>query len=213
MAVRRRRPALVLAGVLVLAGCGDAAEEPTEPAEPVEPADADPADVADDADDADDADPGDGPTDADLAVASTGLGEILVDGDGMTLYLFTEDPPGESVCEDACLEAWPPLVVDDEPVVGDGVDEALVDTITRDDGDTQVTYDQAPLYLWAADQAPGDVTGQGVQDVWFVVDPSGAAITDGGDADDPDDTTDAEDAADDGGDGADEEDDAVGRDY
>lgn len=114
--------------------------------------------------------------DAVLAVAESELGEILVDGDGMTLYLFTEDPPGESVCTDDCLAAWPPLLVDGEPSVGEGVDEALVGTLVRDDGSTQVTYDQAPLYRWASDSEPGDVTGQDVQGVWYVVSPDGEAI-------------------------------------
>lgn len=123
------------------------------------------------------------PADPDLAVAASDLGEILVDGDEMTLYLFTEDPPGESVCFDDCLTAWPPLLVDGEPSVGEGVDEALVGTLERDDGSTQVTYDDAPLYLWASDEQPGDVTGQDVQGVWFVVSPDGRAITEGADTD------------------------------
>ena len=115
---------------------------------------------------------------ADVELADTDLGEILVDGDGMTLYLFTTDPEGESVCADDCAVAWPPLVVDGDPVAGDGVDGSLIGTIERDDGDTQVAYDGAPLYTWAQDQEPGDVTGQGVQDVWFVVAPDGTPVTD-----------------------------------
>lgn len=112
----------------------------------------------------------------DLAVGLTALGEILVDGEGMTLYLFTSDPPGESVCTGGCLAAWPPLLVSGDPLVGEGVDPALVGTITRDDGTTQVTYADAPLYTWASDQQAGDVTGQGVQGVWFVVSPDGDAV-------------------------------------
>lgn len=124
-------------------------------------------------------------SDVDLALGDTEFGEVLVDGDGMTLYLFTEDPPGESVCVDDCLAAWPPLLVDDDPRVGEGVDAALVGTIDRDDGGVQVTYDDAPLYTWASDERPGDTTGQGVQDVWFVVTADGSAVTDAaGDAGD-----------------------------
>lgn len=115
---------------------------------------------------------------ADVAVADTELGEILVDDDGMTLYLFTNDPEGESVCVDDCAVAWPPLTVDGDPVAGDGVDGSMIGTIERDDGGTQVTYAGAPLYTWAQDEEPGDVTGQGVQDVWFVVAPDGTPISD-----------------------------------
>jgi predicted lipoprotein with Yx(FWY)xxD motif len=121
---------------------------------------------------------------ADLAVAASGFGDILVDGDGMTLYLFTNDRDGQSVCEDDCAAAWPPLVVDGEPVAGEGVDASLLGTTERDDGDTQVTYAGWPLYTWAQDQEPGDVTGQGVNDVWFVVAPDGEAITGSDDGED-----------------------------
>lgn len=150
---------------VLLIACGGESEPATAADETAVPEETDPADETD---------PGDAPVD--LAVGATDLGEVLVDGDGMTLYLFTQDPPGESVCEDDCLAAWPPLLVDGEPVAGDGVDRDLVDTIDRDDGTTQLTYDGAPLYRWASDQQPGDVSGQDVQGVWYVVAPDGAAI-------------------------------------
>ncbi|MFA9446058.1 hypothetical protein [Egicoccus sp. AB-alg6-2] len=114
----------------------------------------------------------------DVAVASTELGDVLVDADGMTLYLFTNDQDGQSVCEDDCAVAWPPLLVEDTPTAGAGVDPSLLGTTERSDGTTQVTYADWPLYTWASDQAPGDVTGQGVGGVWFVVDPQGEAIED-----------------------------------
>jgi predicted lipoprotein with Yx(FWY)xxD motif len=81
------------------------------------------------------------------------------------------------VCEDDCADAWPPLVVEGEPVPGQGVDGALLATTERSDGTTQVTYAGAPLYTWVQDQEPGDVTGQNVQEVWFVVSPAGDAVT------------------------------------
>jgi predicted lipoprotein with Yx(FWY)xxD motif len=120
--------------------------------------------------------------DAHVAVSSSEFGDILVDAEGMTLYLFTQDSDGQSVCEDGCATAWPPLLVDGAPVAGEGVDASLLDTIERSDGSTQVSYAGWPLYTWAQDQHPGDVTGQGVQEVWFVVSPEGEAIRD---ADEP----------------------------
>ena len=161
---------------LLLAACG---EEATEP------------DAGTDAEGAAEGS-AEAPADPDLAVGDSDLGEILVDADGMTLYLFTEDPPGESVCLDDCVAAWPPLVVDGEPSVGEGVDGDLVGTIDRDDGSTQVTYDDAPLYLWASDEQPGDVTGQEVQGVWYVVAPDGHAITEAAESEGAD--TEAEEA-------------------
>ena len=99
------------------------------------------------------------------------FGPILTDESGMALYLFTADSPGVSTCVDGCLAAWPPLLTDGEPSVQGAADATLLGTLTRDDGSVQVTYAGWPLYFFAADMAPGDVTGQGVNDVWFVVAP------------------------------------------
>ena len=113
---------------------------------------------------------------ASVMTADSDLGTILVDGSGMTLYLFTQDTQnsGESTCEGQCLAAWPPLL--GEPEAGKGVDQSMLGTITRTDGSTQVSYNGWPLYYWAKDSAPGDTTGQGVNDVWWVLDPDGNAI-------------------------------------
>jgi predicted lipoprotein with Yx(FWY)xxD motif len=112
---------------------------------------------------------------ATVALADTSLGEVLVDADGLTLYLFTKDTGGTSTCSGGCASTWPPLVVEGEPTAGDGVDEAELGTIERDDGSMQVTYHGKPLYLYAADSEPGDVAGQGVGDVWFAVTADGDA--------------------------------------
>jgi predicted lipoprotein with Yx(FWY)xxD motif len=104
------------------------------------------------------------------------LGTFLVDGDGRTLYLFTVDEPGVSNCDEACLQAWPPLLTAGAPAAAGSADAALLGTLTRDDGTLQVTYAGWPLYLFAADAAPGAVNGQGVNDVWFVVAPDGMMI-------------------------------------
>ena len=98
-------------------------------------------------------------------------GVILTDAEGMTLYLFTQDKAGESVCYGDCAEAWPPLVVDGSPNIPDGL-PGKFDTTERRDGSMQVTYGGMPLYYFVSDTAPGDATGQGVNDVWFVVNPS-----------------------------------------
>jgi len=109
-----------------------------------------------------------------VAVAESSLGSILVDGDGNTLYLFTPDNQGESVCYDQCEAAWPPLV--DDFTAGDGIDAALLGTAPRTDGTDQVTYNGWPLYYFANDAAPGDVNGQGVNDVWYILSPEGQGI-------------------------------------
>lgn len=106
------------------------------------------------------------------------FGPALVDGEGRTLYLFTNDTQnsGTSACSGDCLAKWPPLLSQGAPVAGTGVDATLLGTITRDDGTLQVTYNGWPLYYFADDTAPGDANGQGVGDVWFLVSPIGEAI-------------------------------------
>lgn len=113
--------------------------------------------------------------DATVAAAETELGTVLVDGEGMTLYMFMPDAQGPSTCVDQCLNAWPALA--GPATAGDGVDEALLGTAARpDDGTEQVTVDGWPVYYFAQDAAPGDVTGQGVGDVWFALDADGEPI-------------------------------------
>lgn len=100
------------------------------------------------------------------------LGTILTDLEGMTLYIFTRDEPGVSNCYDQCATNWPPLTIDEgEPVLAGGVPGEL-GVIERTDGTRQVTYNEMPLYYWVNDSEPGDTTGQGVNDVWFVVEPA-----------------------------------------
>jgi predicted lipoprotein with Yx(FWY)xxD motif len=113
---------------------------------------------------------------------STDFGTILVDSEGMSLYVFMADTQdgGTSACTDAeCIADWPPLSTDGDPVAGEGVDQTLLGTITRDDGTTQVTYNGWPLYNFSKDAAPGDTNGQGLEEfggLWYLVSPDGEAI-------------------------------------
>ena len=116
-----------------------------------------------------------------VAAADSDLGEIVVDAEGRTLYVFDEDDPGsgESVCTGECAATWPAAESVDDAPTADGVDGEL-GTIEREDGTLQVTLDGRPLYLFAGDGSPGDVTGQGVDGTWFVVGADGEKITEGG---------------------------------
>ena len=126
--------------------------------------------------------PSDMPSDTPPDMASAGaaainskkidLGTILVDSKGMTLYLFEKDKKGKSACDGACATALPPLLTDGDPTPGPGVNASLLGTTTRSDGTTQVTYHGWPLYYYAADKAPGDITGQDVDSFgadWYVI--------------------------------------------
>lgn len=104
------------------------------------------------------------------------LGAILVGEGGRTLYLFTKDTGGKSVCNDDCATNWPPLLVaaGAQLAPGAGV-TGTIGSVVRDDGTTQVTYRGAPLYYFAGDKGPGETSGQGLSGVWFVATPSGAS--------------------------------------
>ena len=107
------------------------------------------------------------------------LGSILVDDKGMTLYLYTKDTPGTSDCYGKCATAWPPLLTTGSPVAGEGVDASKLDTTTRTDGTVQVTYKSWPLYYYEKDKAPGDVVGQDVGGVWYVLSAAGDKVESG----------------------------------
>jgi len=110
-----------------------------------------------------------------VAAEVDGLGQVLTDGNGMTLYRFAKDAakPPKSNCDNACATAWPPLL-SDGPAEVTGVDAALVGTVIRTDGKKQVTVNGWPVYGFAKDTAPGKALGQGVDGNWAAVTPAGA---------------------------------------
>jgi predicted lipoprotein with Yx(FWY)xxD motif len=118
---------------------------------------------------------------ATLGVANDGnLGEILVNSQARTLYLFLKDSGTTSACTDACAAAWPPLRANGKPTLGTGASAPLLGTATRSDGNPQVTYHGHPLYLYAGDQEPGDTNGQGLTQFgggWFALSPAGDQVS------------------------------------
>ncbi len=103
--------------------------------------------------------------------------QILVDGEGRTLYVFKADTkPDTSACGTGCDETWPPVVTAGAPKNGAGVDAGDLSTFKRDDGSTQVAFSGKPLYYYASDTAAGDANGQGVGGSWYVVGKDGKKI-------------------------------------
>jgi predicted lipoprotein with Yx(FWY)xxD motif len=111
-----------------------------------------------------------------VAVANTGLGEVLVDAKGRTLYVFTKDKGDQSVCSGKCAVAWPALTVTGAATPGTGVEASLLSTSKQANGSSQVTYGGKPLYHFAGDKAPGDTNGQGLNGVWWVVKGDGSLV-------------------------------------
>jgi predicted lipoprotein with Yx(FWY)xxD motif len=105
-------------------------------------------------------------TAAPAKVADTSKGKALVDAKGMALYTFDRDTAGKSNCNGQCAQNWPPLIaVAGASAAGDWT------IVTRDDGSRQWAYKGKPLYLWVKDTKPGEVTGDGVNNVWHVAAP------------------------------------------
>ncbi|GAB3912661.1 hypothetical protein GCM10011575_45530 [Microlunatus endophyticus] len=96
----------------------------------------------------------------------------------MTVYIYTKDTPnsGKSTCTGQCATAWPEVTTDSTSPMVDGI-TGKVGTIKGVDGKTQLTIDGWPLYTFASDSGPGDVNGQGVGGVWWVVGADGKKIT------------------------------------
>ena len=116
-----------------------------------------------------------------VALASTKLGKILVDGNGRTLYLFEADKGMASRCDGACASAWPPLTSSGKPTAGAGVVASMLGTAKRPDGTTGVTYDGHPLYTYSGDSAPGQTAGEGITDfgaAWYALSAAGKTVVD-----------------------------------
>jgi predicted lipoprotein with Yx(FWY)xxD motif len=174
--MRHFMPRLVAVGVaaaLLLAACGDDDDSgSTADTDTTATSTTDAPDATTTSAPGDDAD-----APATVAVGESDLGDILVDAEGMTLYVFDNDTtPGASNCNDECAAAWPPLIVTGTPTYGGGLDASMFSTVTRNDGSMQVAVNGKPLYLWVSDNAPGDTTGQGVGG-FYVVSPTGNKIS------------------------------------
>jgi predicted lipoprotein with Yx(FWY)xxD motif len=158
MTTRARLISLLVPAALVIAACSGSGASPSPAAPSEAPAASEPAAAAT------------------VGLADSSLGQILVDAEGRTLYAFTKDTDGTPTCYDDCAANWPPLLADGDATPGEGLDASLLTTVARTDGTMQVKYGDWPLYYFAADAAPGDTNGQGVNSVWYVVGADGTII-------------------------------------
>lgn len=119
----------------------------------------------------------------DLHTASVGgVGTVVVDGQGYTLYLFEPDNHGAPTCTGSCAAAWPPLLLPSgvaAPRAGSGTGPALLGTVKSPGGGVQVTYGGWPMYHWVGDTRPGVATGEGLNNfggLWYALSPAGNAV-------------------------------------
>jgi predicted lipoprotein with Yx(FWY)xxD motif len=99
---------------------------------------------------------------ADRATTVALDGGVLVDSHGDALYTSNMEVNGDVFCTGACTKVWLPLTAR-KPTAASDV-EGNVGVLTRPDGSRQVTYNGRPVYRFAEDEQPGDVTGDGVTD-------------------------------------------------
>lgn len=110
------------------------------------------------------------------AAKVSGLGTILVDSEGRTLYDFHKDKGSKSACYGACAGAWPPLLTEGDPQAQGPADRSMLGTTKRKDGTVQVTYNGWPLYTYVGDQNPGEANGNDIDQFgaeWYALQPSG----------------------------------------
>ncbi|GAB2644357.1 hypothetical protein ABI214_12105 [Prescottella soli] len=152
-------PLTVLAAGAVLVGCSDNGDSGPAPSTTSMPSTV----------------PAAGPA---LSTARTSIGEVVVDVNGMTVYAYDRDQPGTnaSACDSACLQMWPPVTsgTTHPDVTGVG---GVIGTIPGPLGGHQVTVNGMPLYLFAGDTRPGSLAGQGMDNLWWAVNPAGEKIT------------------------------------
>jgi predicted lipoprotein with Yx(FWY)xxD motif len=118
-----------------------------------------------------------------VGTAKGSAGTYLTADEGRAVYLWVADTGDKSSCSGACAKAWPPVETKGMPKAENGVAASDLGTITRSDGSEQVTYKGHPLYYFVADKSKGAIKGQGSDSFgakWWLVAPSGDAITTGG---------------------------------
>jgi predicted lipoprotein with Yx(FWY)xxD motif len=116
-----------------------------------------------------------------------GVGAVLVNGQGRTLYVFVPDHAKKVTCVGGCASVWPPLAISSgqKPAVSGGVQASLVSSDPDPSGGNVVTYGGWPLYLYVADPTAGTDHGQGVNSsggLWYVIGASGKVVKSGSSA-------------------------------
>jgi len=114
-----------------------------------------------------------------LKLRSTGLGKILVDKQGRTLYAFGHDKKNKSRCSGQCAGFWPPATAPKKPTVAKGISKSKLKVIKRGDGSRQLSYNGHPLYRYVGDGKPGDTNGENITafgGIWRVLSKAGKTV-------------------------------------
>lgn len=148
--------------VVALAGCGSASHTPSQPAG---------ASTG-----------GAGPSSKPVLSSAPvpGLGTVLVNSQGLTLYTFAPDAAKKVTCTGSCAQVWRPLKVPTgESPSASGVKTSLVSTDPDPSGGSVVTYNGWPLYTYVVDKVGGTDKGQALVlygGAWYAIRPDGTVI-------------------------------------
>ena len=167
------RPTVLVAAVIVLAGCGESASRSADDGGPDVTAATTPTQQQHvEADRAQTASRRRGPrSGTGVVVRVSPFGKMLFDTKRQAMYIFENDRANKSVCYGGCAEAWPPVLTSGKPRAGHGVRASLLGSAKRRDGRLQVTYAGKPLYYYAHEE-PGEVRCHNVDlngGLWWVV--------------------------------------------
>ncbi len=115
-----------------------------------------------------------------------GLGSVLVDGSGRTLYLLDSEAGAKVTCMAAngCTGIWPPAKLPAgvaHATAGGSARQSMLGTVTAPDGSLYLTYgtQRWPLYTFSGDSSAGQAHGQGIHSfggTWWAISPSGTAV-------------------------------------
>jgi predicted lipoprotein with Yx(FWY)xxD motif len=114
-----------------------------------------------------------------------GVGTVLVNGQGQTLYMLTSEKGGKITCTQAngCTQVWPETLLTNgatAATAGTGVQSSLLGTVKDASGNLEVTYNHWPLYTFSGDSGPGVAKGQALTSfggTWYVLNGSGNPVT------------------------------------
>lgn len=114
-----------------------------------------------------------------------GVGTVLVNGNGRTLYILTSEAGGKVTCTDAnnCTKVWPDSEVPagmTAGIAGSGIQASMLSTAKGPTGDSYVTYAGYPLYTFSGDSGNGTAHGQNITSfggTWETMKPNGTPVT------------------------------------
>jgi predicted lipoprotein with Yx(FWY)xxD motif len=118
------------------------------------------------------------------AAKVSGLGTVLVDGSGRTVYVLTSSSQKNVPCTDSsgCTKLWPDLPLPtgkSAAKAGMGLQASLLGTKKLSDGETYPTYNGWLVYEYTGDTGPGQSNGEGIKSfggTWYALSPSGNLV-------------------------------------